>query len=247
MPKATLQLRAPDTPVPLTAADSKRLGRELTELYHDAVAGHLRVLTFGSKFLEVEERVTIMTRSDGGRGSGGQGMKAWLADHCPEIARSTAYKFRDIAAAVADKFKVAEPAKIFTAAPAQLTGPDAKKREKVMAFMADKSLRGLQLELGLSSASHRPASGGNLGGKRPKKHTEPVLATLAEQEASAREWYQTNALLWRTQWHERSYRYLPDEATADFQLTLETFRQLLAETLAGVDAEIKARAKGGSR
>lgn len=244
MPKATLQIVRAPSPQLLTAADSKRLGAELTALYHDAVAGHLRVLAFGAKFLEVEERVTIVTRS-GSHDTKGQGMKAWLAEHCPDIARSTAYKFRDIAAAVADKFRVKDPALVFAGDAAALPAPVRRQREKVMAYMADKSLRGLQLELGLGAA-HRAPSGGNLGGRRKKKHQAPPQAQLEEIAAEAVRWHQSEVLIWRSYWLEaRAYRHLPDIATADGELTLSDFRELLATTLQGVDTELKARRKGG--
>jgi hypothetical protein len=133
---------------PLTAADHIRLGAELTALYQEALVGHLRVLAFGAKFLEVEANVSTCGQVSGGRGNKG-GMSDWLRAHAPEVSRSTAYRFRDIAEAVAKKFKLAEPARVFALTAGELTPKEQRARKKVLAFTEEKSLRGLQLELGL--------------------------------------------------------------------------------------------------
>jgi hypothetical protein len=171
---------------PLTAADHIRLGAELTALYQEALVGHLRVLAFGAKFMEVEHRVTIVTRSDGGQfGEKGKGMKAWLEEHAPEIARSTAYKFRDIAEAVAKKFKLAEPARVFALTAGELTPKEQRARKKVLAFTEEKSLRGLQLELGLVATRggdhHKRDAEGNVIHGEAKPLVCPDWATESER------------------------------------------------------------------
>lgn len=137
-------------PASLSAADHTRLGKELTALYRDAVEGHMRVLAFGAKFMAVESCVTSRdTTPSRGPTAKGTGMKAWLEEHAPEIARSTAYKFRDIAEGVAKKFHLADPSRIFALPEGELNEAEQKKREKVLAFATDNSLRSMQLELGL--------------------------------------------------------------------------------------------------
>ena len=108
--------------LPLTDADHARLGAELTALYQEALVGHLRVLAFGAKFMEVEKVVSTCGHNpERGPQTKGTGMKAWLEEHAPEVSRSTAYRFRDIAEAVAKRFKLAEPARIFALTAGELT------------------------------------------------------------------------------------------------------------------------------
>ena len=173
----------------LTPADHAALGAELTALYHDAVEGNMRILAFGARFLEVEHLVTVSTRGHGGKfGEKGEGIKAWLEINAPEISRPSAYRWRDIAEATAKKFKVSNPALVFSSAPALLEEADRAKREKVAEFVQEKSQRGLQLELKLVS---RHAGGGDTRsaaakaaqaakGSEPKEIALPQAAWVTE-------------------------------------------------------------------
>lgn len=147
----------------LTPADHSRLGEELTELYHDAVEGNMRILAFGARFLEVERLVTVPV-STRGHGKGGRfeneggGMKGWLETNAPDISRPSAYRWRDIAEATAKKFKVQNPSLVFGSDIKALSEGDRAKRDQVWGFVEEKSQRGLQLELKLVS---RRAGGGD--------------------------------------------------------------------------------------
>ena len=50
---------------------------------------------FGAMLMELE---TIVGKSHAGRNSEGEGIKAWLAEHCPEINYSTAIVYKNLAA-----------------------------------------------------------------------------------------------------------------------------------------------------
>jgi hypothetical protein len=184
-------------PAPLSNADSHRLGLELTELYHEALEGHMRVLSFGAKFLEVESYVSTCGQVSGGRGNKG-GVAEWMRVNAPEISRPTAYRFRDIAAGMAKKFGIKNPALVFCTPLKSLPAADRKKRDKVLEFTADKSLRGLQLELGL--LLNRP----KLGGARPRGgDAAPVVVDPEKLHAQAREELAA--------WHEQGRQLLLTE------------------------------------
>lgn len=152
---------ATNSPTSLSPADHQRLGAELTSLYHDAVEGNMRILAFGARLLEVEQVVStcgIVNPLSCKSSKSGGGLKAWLAENAPEISIGTAWRWKDIAEATAEKFKIKNPAAIFGSDAKSLGDADRAKREKVATFVAEKSQRGLQLELGLAT---RAASGGD--------------------------------------------------------------------------------------
>ncbi len=183
MSKKNTSLVPSTAPQPLSTADHERLGKELTAAYHEAIDGHLRVLAFGAKFMEVEKVVsTCGHNSTRGPQTKGTGMKAWLEQHAPAISRPTAYRFRDIADGVATKFGIKEPARFFSAPVAKLAAPEQAKREKISAFMADKSMRQVQLELGLTN----PTKDTDLAtGKRVHHPARRTPAELQEEWTKA--------------------------------------------------------------
>ena len=87
--KSTLQLA---TPTPTIAA-------ALTTQYQAVVAATGQMLReavkFGAMLMELE---TIVGKSQGGRNTDGDGIKGWLAEHCPEINYSTAIVYKNLAA-----------------------------------------------------------------------------------------------------------------------------------------------------
>lgn len=144
-----------------TPADHATLGAELTELYHEAVEGNMRILAFGARLLEVEHLVStrgIVNSLSSKSTKTGSGLKGWLETNAPEISVGTAWRWKDIAEATAKKFKVGNPSLVFGADLAALSDGDRTKRDQVWGFVQEKSQRGLQLELKLVS---RRAGGGD--------------------------------------------------------------------------------------
>lgn len=150
MPKPSLKV-AKKAPFAVELMDDHAIGLELTALYNDANDGFRRVLRFGAAFLYVESRVTACDTHNNTARKGG-GMKGWLEKYAPDVARSTAYKYRDIAEAVALKFHIADPALCFGTDQKALPPAEQAKREKAIEFVAGKSLNGVQMELGLKNA-----------------------------------------------------------------------------------------------
>ena len=71
----------------------------LTTQYQAVVAATGQMLReavkFGAMLMELE---TIVGKSHGGPNGGGDGIKGWLAEHCPEINYSTAIVYKNLAA-----------------------------------------------------------------------------------------------------------------------------------------------------
>lgn len=86
----------PVNPVQNSPAD---IAGALTTQYQAVVAATGQMLReavkFGAMLMELE---TIVGKSHGGPNGGGEGIKAWLAEHCPEINYSTAIVYKNLAA-----------------------------------------------------------------------------------------------------------------------------------------------------
>lgn len=84
---------------PLTQSPTLSLPQALTTQYQAVVAATGQMLReavkFGAMLMELE---TIVGKSHAGRNSEGEGIKAWLAEHCPEINYSTAIVYKNLAA-----------------------------------------------------------------------------------------------------------------------------------------------------
>lgn len=81
------------------ALSESEIAGQLTTQYRAVVAATGQMLReavrFGAMLMELE---TIVGKSHAGRGSEGEGIKAWLAEHCPEINYSTATNYKSLAA-----------------------------------------------------------------------------------------------------------------------------------------------------
>ena len=86
----------PVNPVQNSPAD---IAGALTTQYKTVVAATGQMLReavkFGAMLMELE---TIVGKSHAGRDSEGDGIKGWLAEHCPEINYSTAIVYKNLAA-----------------------------------------------------------------------------------------------------------------------------------------------------
>ena len=83
----------------LTHSTTLSLPQALTTQYQAVVAATGQMLReavkFGAMLMELE---TIVGKSHGGPNGGGDGIKGWLAEHCPEINYSTAIVYKNLAA-----------------------------------------------------------------------------------------------------------------------------------------------------
>lgn len=93
---ATVNPVNPVNPVQNSPAD---IAGALTVQYQAVVAatGHMlrEAVKFGAMLMELE---TIVGKSQHGPNGAGKGIKAWLAEHCPDINYSTAIVYKNLAA-----------------------------------------------------------------------------------------------------------------------------------------------------
>ena len=90
------QAKKPTTAV--AVAEPAPIAQQLTTQYRAVVAATGQMLReavkFGAMLMELE---TILGKSQGGRGTDGEGIKAWLAENCPEINYMTAMGYKRLA------------------------------------------------------------------------------------------------------------------------------------------------------
>ena len=95
---ATVPASAPSAS-PRLCVENPDIAGALTTQYQAVVAATGQMLReavkFGAMLMELE---TIVGKSQGGRGTDGDGIKAWLAEHCPEINYKTATVYKSLAA-----------------------------------------------------------------------------------------------------------------------------------------------------
>lgn len=87
--------------VPVKSQDAQ-VAEQLTTQYRAVVAatGHMlrEAVKFGAMLIELE---TIVGKSQGGFGSEGNGIKAWLETHCPEVSYANAIRYKSLASKAA--------------------------------------------------------------------------------------------------------------------------------------------------
>ena len=185
------------TGTPTGGADAA-IGAKLTELYNEAQAAELAILRFGAAFWAVEQGVLATCGQNSPKsGPGAYGFISWMRDHAPEVAITTARRYRDIAEKTAEKFKISDPVRVFSLPASELDQDDQDKRAAVVDFIANKSMRGLQLELGIGGRGGSTTRGRSDGqeSKPTVKSDEPpswcneiqkrVWATLTEDQRNS--------------------------------------------------------------
>ena len=86
------------------------MGQQLTDQYDRACCAMSEVIKFGAMMLRIRE--TVFARGHcSGWGKVGDGLKAWLERYAPQINRSTAYRFMNVAEAVAAEFSLPKEVK----------------------------------------------------------------------------------------------------------------------------------------
>jgi len=121
------------------------MGDQLAAQYDRATGGMREVLKFGCMMLMLESY--LVQRGQGsGNGVKGDGVKAWLEEHAQGVQRSTAYRFKDVAKAVAQNYQL--PARVMkaltfeqlvTAETKELNAPAQKAQAEVFEYVAGTS------------------------------------------------------------------------------------------------------------
>lgn len=137
--KSAIRNQAPET----------QMAHQLSEQYQRAVGGLWEVVKFGAMLVFLQEKIApaVASVKTGNRYAEGDGLKAWLAEHCPDVKISTAWRFKGLAEGLQKEFKLGEPAdlhRLLTAPEDELNRADRKTREEIAGFLEGQSQRQLQ-------------------------------------------------------------------------------------------------------
>lgn len=147
---------------PLVEADA---ARALSKQYRRAVAGTREILIFGAMMDRLGNVLSRQNDTWPNRGSLGQGLKGWLAKHCPEINYKTAYAFLNLARGMVRALSLPEGAdvpRLLGARVKELGEEERPLRKKLDEALAGKSRRQLEFDFGIRAGK----SEGQLGGVR---------------------------------------------------------------------------------
>lgn len=181
MSARTPAIAKPATPAP--AQTQEQLAAALTAQWGRAQAGLVEIIKFGAMLIDVQEKIIILQLENNSpkRGRGAGGLKAWIAENCPEINYKTAYGYMVAANGLAREARLAADVPLLS-----LMGEDPipepraeKLRARVYKVLADASLSLLKAA-GTSSPPPLPTGGPRDGAGRPTK-------TLADPDVQLEE------------------------------------------------------------
>lgn len=211
--------------------DTASFAAALTEQYHLATRGMIEVLRFGAMMIQLEE--TLSARGQGGNGIKGEGVKGWLQQHAPEVARTTAYRLKAVAEGVQREYLGIVGAKVARqfSLPALVTTPasdlpDAARAKQMELF---DYVAGTSQRSWLDRFKPAPRIGGRTyertGGKGQRHEDTP-------QQAAIDLWTPLLKGLAHEGLHEKSWVDLPD--------TGEVSRETLAGILLDLSNQLRA-------
>jgi hypothetical protein len=169
----------------LSEAEQKQMGAQITAQYLKTEVAQLEIITLGAMLAQIEALDvggTLCHQPQGGRYLKGSGLKPWLAKYAPDVDYTKARRYRDIAQELVRKFSLKSAERlelIATTDEKELKDLDPalrKKRAKVVNFVSEKSVRAMQLELGLIG-----------GGSDDDDEEESATGTTTKKKASAAE------------------------------------------------------------
>lgn len=221
-------------------ADTAAVALVLTEGWNRAQAGLVEIIRFGATLLAVREwldatvvssrehgdkldnlQQRISSSGHGGDRRSGTGIKAWLADHCPDINYKTAYGYMVAAAGLRREAKLAEDVPLLVMM-GEDPVPDAraeKLRKRVQRILAESTL-GLLREAATAPQEASAKGGARGGAGRPK------LEASAETRAGAA-WGRIGPEIDRaTAWHFESF--LPEAIAREALATVKLLQEALA-------------------
>ena len=223
--------------------DEVNAAEALSAQYAKALAGTREILLFGAM---MDRLPTVLSRQNGqqARNAGGRfdgGLKAWLAEHCPEINYHVAYGFLQLARAMAKALALPAECDLprLLAAPAEeLSDDDARVRETIDEAIEGKSRRQLEFDFGIRAAP-LPT-----GGARPGAGRKPILRQAGDagessiHKAAVRTWGEVRRNV--SAFFDNSFDSalsVPELRAAIEQL--ETWKSDLAATLKTLDSNAK--------
>lgn len=173
---------------PLAQLDDRTLGRQLTDQYRKATAGMMEYLAFGALAMHARDRAEKQRAEgeipSGGKAAAGTGLKAWLEEFAPEVARATADRLIDMAEGVRAEFKIGAKTDLYSVLKATKPSTAEKKlRLKISAFVEGKSQR--QLLIGFGKFQAKQGGARTTTKKVSEEQRREAWLTLAKQSAKS--------------------------------------------------------------
>jgi len=204
------------------------MARQLSEQYQVAVSGLFQVVKFGAMMQHL--RRTLSARGQGNINNlhkPGEGLSAWLAEKCPTINHSTAYRFMTLADGVKKEFELGIKVDLYLlldASPEHLTAKQLKARAAIEDFLQGKSQR--QLLLAFGNPDPKPRGGHHPG------DTPPLKGEARKEDAAKRYW--TNEFIARLHQEgveRKSWSYMPRDVLVGLQAICATIARDLKEVV----------------
>lgn len=185
--KRNSQFPVPHSPITPEVVDDGSIAASLTAQYEAAQSSIKTsvqaVLKFGAMLIKAEQLVFADGKLHRGVGHAGEGMEAWLAEHCPTVNYKTAMRWKGIAAnAVATLGCDTENAvKLLTGDTQGVSKelPVAEMQERIDELYEAKSIRQLSQMCFDFAAEDRDVGG------RPKAEAKPLPKLKKSDEAKA--------------------------------------------------------------
>jgi hypothetical protein len=171
-------------------AQDKLMGEQLTAEFKEAVGGMVHVVRVGAMVMGLRARLVStvdQTKATRGPTAKGTGLKSWLEKYAPEVERSTAYRFEDVAKAVAKAYEL--PARVakkltfeqlVTADPKNLDPAARKAQTDLNGFVAGTSQKSW-----LDQFKEAGDRGGDTSGSSKKLSPEEERKQLLEESKKA--------------------------------------------------------------
>jgi hypothetical protein len=192
MPKPTTQL----TTVP---SEDALMGAQLTTQYHRATGGMKEVVIFGAMMMQLREKYPELAQKGGDRKSKStRGLRSeeelmtlsqWLEIHAPEVKRTTAIRFLNVTAAIAEDYaqivgpkvaKLMPLSQLVTTPFEELPQNCAAKQLELFEWVNGTSQRSWLDRFSPDSPQKRGAA--NRTPTTPRPPTAEELASIAEEE-----------------------------------------------------------------
>lgn len=137
-----------------TIMQQAQMAEQLSAQYAKAIDGTREILLFGAMMISLGRMLDVHYT----RGEDGQivdkdgGVRGWVEAHCPDINYYTAYGFYRLARGLVDTLelpKTADIQRLLLAAPGDLSGKDAKARERIDEAISGKTKTQLEFDFNI--------------------------------------------------------------------------------------------------
>lgn len=167
-------------------AHEAQMAAQLSQQYQRAVGGLWEVMKFGAMMLKLREHLVLSARGQNsplrGPGSSESALSTWLTNHCPDVARPTAYRFMALADGLKKELELGAKADLCLLLDRDgdpLTPAQQRTRNEIALFLEGKSQRQLLFRFAVADPKQRGGYHGVPRGKiTPEMRVEAERASV---------------------------------------------------------------------